>query len=297
MSPIFVRPVREQLEHDRLIRHLATKYKKKYEVGANVGDEQVAAVKIGSATFFPDLVLTDGRKLVGVVEVETGESVNNLEAMAQWVHFARARVAFYLYVPVNGYDAARRLSDANQAHISEIWTYRPVMDGFDLVRVSADPSAAAGSRRAGSLPAVAILAPPPQVVKVAAPVPEVVPPPPTPVVAAVAKNGDVKNGKDGKNGAKEPAKVVVKPPAKISKPAAKPVPATAMKPAKKLPARQAAKPAAKPVAKPAKPARPARVVKARSAGSAKATQAKKKSAPAPKAAKNAKKKSGSGRSR
>ena len=38
MSPIFIRPVREQLEHDRLIRHLQAKYKRKYEVGINVGD-------------------------------------------------------------------------------------------------------------------------------------------------------------------------------------------------------------------------------------------------------------------
>jgi hypothetical protein len=149
VSPIFIRPVREQLEHDRLIRHLATTYKsKKFEVGTNVGDEQVAPVKIGTNTFFPDVVLTDGRKLAGLVEVETGESVNNLEAMAQWVHFSRARVPFHLYVPVHGYDAAKRLCEANQARVSEIWTYRPIMDGFDLVRVFAEtPTAAAGARR------------------------------------------------------------------------------------------------------------------------------------------------------
>ena len=135
MSPIFIRPVREQLEHDRLIRHLQAKYQRKFEVTINVGEEQVSPVKIGTATFFPDVVWSDGRKLAGLAEVETGESVNNLEAMAQWVHFSRARVPFHLYVPVHGYDAARRLLDANHASVTELWTYRPAGEGFDLVRM------------------------------------------------------------------------------------------------------------------------------------------------------------------
>lgn len=148
MSPIFVRPVREQLEHDRLIRYLQAKYKKKQtEVAINVGDEQVAPVKIGAGTFYPDLVITAGRKLAGLVEVESAESVNNLEAMAQWAHFSKARVPFHLYVPVNVFDAAKRLSEANHAAVSEIWTYRASVDGFDLVRMFHDTSAA-GARAA-----------------------------------------------------------------------------------------------------------------------------------------------------
>jgi hypothetical protein len=138
VSPIFVRPVREQLEHDRLIRHLVLKYKRKFDVATNIGEEQLAPVKIGSLTLYPDLVLTSGRKLAGMVEVESGESVNNLEAMAQWVHFSRSRVPFHLYVPVTSYETARRLCEANDAQVSEIWTYRPAADGFDLVKVSAD---------------------------------------------------------------------------------------------------------------------------------------------------------------
>lgn len=138
-----MRPVREQLEHDRLIRYLQAKYKRKFEAATNVGDERIAPVKIGGATFFPDLVLTAGKKLAGVVEVETGESVNNLEAMAQWVHFSRARVPFHLYVPVPGYDAARRLCAANDAKPAEIWTYRGTNEGFDLIRVFHDAEAAA----------------------------------------------------------------------------------------------------------------------------------------------------------
>jgi hypothetical protein len=148
VSPILVRPVREQLEHDRLIRHLQQKYKRKFDVAANIGDEQAAPVKFGPLTLFPDLVLTSGRKLAGVVEVESAESVNNLEAMAQWAHFGKARVPFHLYVPVTAYETARRLCEANSAKVSEVWTYRPALDGFDLVRMSSDPSAALPPRPA-----------------------------------------------------------------------------------------------------------------------------------------------------
>jgi hypothetical protein len=143
VSPIFVRPVREQLEHDRLIRFLQPKYKRKQEVAANVGDEQVAPIKVGHNLLYPDLVLTDGKDLTGLVEVESGESVNNLEAMAQWTHFSRMKVPFHLYVPTHVYDAARRLALANNVNVAEIWAYRSTNEGFDLVRMYHDAAAAA----------------------------------------------------------------------------------------------------------------------------------------------------------
>ena len=57
MSPILVRPVREQLEHDRLIRLLQAKLKRKYEAGINPGTEQNMPVGNGPTPVFPDLVL------------------------------------------------------------------------------------------------------------------------------------------------------------------------------------------------------------------------------------------------
>ncbi len=150
MSPIFVRPVREQLEHDRLIRFLQLKYKRKFEALINVGEERIAPVKIGTGTFFPDLVLLEGKKVAGVIEVETGESVNNLEVMAQWVHFAKAKVPFHLYVPVTGYDSARRLWESYKVRLTEVWTYRPAAEGFDLVRMWHDAAAVAASTRAAN---------------------------------------------------------------------------------------------------------------------------------------------------
>lgn len=155
MSPIFVRPVREQLEHDRLIRQLEDKYQRKYEVGVNVGDELTSPMKIGANTFFPDLVLWSDKKVAGVIEVETGESVNNLEAMAQWVHFGRSRAPFSLYVPVQAYDTARRLCQALGVRVNEIWTYRSLLDSFDMVRMYHDSSSAraTGSSRSSKKPA------------------------------------------------------------------------------------------------------------------------------------------------
>ena len=131
MSPILVRPVREQLEHDRVIRLLQAKLKRKHEVAINVGDEQAAAVKIGPGQMFPDLVLSSqdkGHRLEGVIEVETSESVNHLEAMAQWAHFGRARAAFSLYVPAASIDNARRLCTENGVAVSELWSYHALGD-------------------------------------------------------------------------------------------------------------------------------------------------------------------------
>lgn len=131
MSPILVRPVREQLEHDRVIRLLQVKLKRRHDVAANIGEDQSASVKIGQLQIFPDLVLTSTdrtRKLMGTVEVETSESVNHLEARAQWAHLGRARAPFHLYVPAGSVDIARRLAAENQVNVSEIWTYHTIGD-------------------------------------------------------------------------------------------------------------------------------------------------------------------------
>jgi hypothetical protein len=141
VSPILVRPVREQLEHDRVIRLLQIRLKKRHEVAANIGPDQTVPVKIGPVQIFPDLVLTTpdkGRKLAGTVEVETAESVNHLEAMAQWAHLGRARVPFHLYVPAGSVDIARRLATENHVNLSELWSFHTIGDQtrFTLVHRS-----------------------------------------------------------------------------------------------------------------------------------------------------------------
>ena len=129
MSPILVRPVREQLEHDRVIRALQARFKRKFDVAMNIGADQTASIKSGRLVLFPDLVLNStGRtpRIEGLVEVETAESVNHLEALAQWAHFARVRLPFSLYVPAGSVDQARRLSADHQIHVDELWSYHAV---------------------------------------------------------------------------------------------------------------------------------------------------------------------------
>jgi hypothetical protein len=141
--PILVRPVREQLEHDRVIRHLQAKLKRKYDVVVNIGEEKNAAVKSGSLMVYPDLVLNSsekGRRLSGVIEVETGESVNHLEAMAQWTHLGRARVPFYLYVPAGAVDIARRLCADNAVSVAEIWSYHAIGDQIRFTMIHRAPA-------------------------------------------------------------------------------------------------------------------------------------------------------------
>ena len=126
MSPILLRPIREQLEHDRVIRQLQTRWRRRFDVGINVGNDEEVSVRSADRTCYPDLVLTStagGRRLHGVVEVETAESVNHLEAMAEWSHFAKARGAFYLYVPAGFTDVALRLCETAHVNVTEIWAY------------------------------------------------------------------------------------------------------------------------------------------------------------------------------
>ena len=138
MSPILVRPVREQLEHDRIIRLLQVKNRRKYDAGINPGSEQNVAVGSGPTALYPDLVLNSpdrNRRLQAIVEVETGESVNHLEALAEWAQFARTRAAFHLYVPSTMVDVARRLCEENQITVNEIWSFHSMGDDvrFTLV--------------------------------------------------------------------------------------------------------------------------------------------------------------------
>jgi hypothetical protein len=153
LSPILVRPVREQLEHDRVIRLLQAKYKRKFEVAINPGSDQTAPVGAPESPWFPDLVLHSterNRKLAGVVEVETAESVNNLEAMSQWVALSRLRVPFHLYVPASTIDSARRMCTDLDVSLEELWAYHAIGDQLRFTLVQRSPQAEAKSRAAAA---------------------------------------------------------------------------------------------------------------------------------------------------
>ena len=158
MSPILVRPVREQLEHDRVIRLLQAKYKRKFDVAINPGHEQTVPVagrdrRRGTRTSCCSRP-TAARKLLGTVEVETAESVNNLEAMSQWATFSRLRAPFHLYVPASNIDTAKRLCTDLQIAAAEIWAYNALGDQmrFTLVHRSASRSPEPKARARGTAP-------------------------------------------------------------------------------------------------------------------------------------------------
>jgi hypothetical protein len=142
VSPILVRPVREQLEHDRIIRLLQTKYKRRFVATINPGAELNQGIGEGSETSYPDVVLMPpgrGHKVVGVIEVETQESVNTLEAMAQWAIFGRLPIEFWLFVPAASVEVARRLCIDNHIGVTEIWTFHTIGDQIRFTQVHRAP--------------------------------------------------------------------------------------------------------------------------------------------------------------
>jgi hypothetical protein len=194
VSPILVRPVREQLEHDRVIRLLQVKLKRKHDVIANIGEDQSTSVKIGPLQIFPDLVLTTadrGRKLMGTVEVETSESVNHLEARSQWAHLGRARVPFYLYVPLGSVDIARRLAAENHVHVSELWSFHTIGDQTHFRMVHRTPDDTRRSSEPRGVLTVVVRPEPPKPILPVRPVKPIVavPVPARPVAVATPAKG------------------------------------------------------------------------------------------------------------
>ena len=162
VSPILIRPVREQLEHDRIIRLLQARFRRRFDAGINPGAEQAVPVGTGPSAVYPDLVLTAqnrGRKVEIIVEVETVESVNHLEALAEWVTYGRLRPAFHLYVPVAMMEVAKRLCSDHNVAVAEIHSYHFFGDEFRFIPVyrapndsRARPLASPARRPAGSKP-------------------------------------------------------------------------------------------------------------------------------------------------
>ncbi len=208
MSPILVRPVREQLEHDRVIRLLQARFRRRFDVSINPGAEQNAGVSAGGAgvAVYPDVVLISqdrGRTVMAVIEVETVESVNNLEALAEWVPFGRLKSAFHLYVPAQMFEVAKRLCTDSNIPVAEIYSYHWIGDEMRFVPVYKAP--ADGRTSTATLAAKIVT-------------PKAVVPKPPPVKAAVPKVAAAK-----------PAAKPVKAP-KTQKPTRKPA---ARKPAAK----------------------------------------------------------------
>ena len=143
MSPILTRPVREQLEHDRVIRLLQARYKRKTDVVINPGNEQNQSITVENLVVFPDLLLfaEGSKRLLATVEVETGESVNPIEARAEWGVYSKLKVPLHLYVPPACVDAVKRIAAEYQIMVAELWTYTTSFDQVRFTMVHRDADA------------------------------------------------------------------------------------------------------------------------------------------------------------
>jgi len=218
VSPILTRPVREQLEHDRVIRQLQTRYKRKNEVIINPGNEQNQSITVGDLVVFPDLLLfaEGGKRLLGTVEVETGESVNSIEARAEWGVYSKVKVPLHLYVPPTSVDTARRICDEYQIVVAELWTYSTQFDQVRFTLVHRSPDA----------PVMKVIV---KTTPKAAPAPKAVVPKKVAAPASKAKAAAKPAPK-----AKAKAKVKAQPkPKKAAKPSSKPKPKAKAKAGKK----------------------------------------------------------------
>lgn len=315
--PILIRPVREQIEHDRIIRVLQARLRKDFVVEANLGDERRVPVRVGEQMLYPDLVLTasaTSKKVLTIIEVETTESVNHLEAMAEWAHYGRARAPFHLYVPSGLVDIARRLIEAHGVTVAQLWSYSPMGDQVHFWLVSGNGDGTIVTSVTDSISAA-------EPVRPAAPEPAAQPAEarpsaetapskgekpaarpkaakPSPAAAAAAKPAagtpPAKPSVSAK-GAKTPTAAPASSPAAAkpapTKPApAKPAPAKPAPVAKAAAKKATAKPVRKPDAKPASKAAPAKPA-ARKAAPKPAAKKASKPAPARKAAKAARPKS------
>jgi hypothetical protein len=101
-----------------------------------------------------------GKKVAAIIEVETVESVNHLEALAEWVTFGRQRAPFHLYVPTQMIEVAKRLCTDHKVPVAEIHSYHAVGDEIRFVPVYRAPSEsrprpAATPKKAASKPSAA----------------------------------------------------------------------------------------------------------------------------------------------
>jgi hypothetical protein len=268
LSPILIRPIREQIEHDRIIRVLQARFRKQYDVEANIGDERRVPVRVGLQTLYPDLVLTAvgaPRKVQAIIEVETTESVNYLEAMAEWAHYAKAKAPFHLYVPQTLVDIARRLLETHQITVDQLWSYAPLGDQVHFWLVSSNGDGTVVTSVTDSI----LIAEP------AAPAPEPEERPAEGVASRVSP--DELKASTARTGASSPKTT----PAPARKPAAAPP----SKPTKPV---QAAKPAKAPTSKATKPVQPAKPAKAAAGKPARPKSAQRAAATKPAAKKPAK---------
>ena len=141
VSPILVRPVREQLEHDRIIRLLQAKFRRKYEAGMNPGRaERCRSGRARRPLSRPRAAVAGPRPQAAGRGRGRDRRVGQPPRSAGAVGAFRRSCArrFISTCPAGMVDVARRLCEDNQIHVAEIWSYHVVGDEvrFTLVHRS-----------------------------------------------------------------------------------------------------------------------------------------------------------------
>jgi hypothetical protein len=122
---------KEQQRHDTLLEMIVRKITiPVWDVTTNPGAEQNAGVPYptasGQATAYPDVVARERftKKLAAVGEVETEESVTDAEATEEWSLYAHLAPKFFLYVPKECEQEARRLLRKHSIRPEGLFLYR-----------------------------------------------------------------------------------------------------------------------------------------------------------------------------
>lgn len=129
------RSLASQGEHDAVVRELSARWKSsKYSLVANPDGEKNVGVNPGG--HFPDLIAFSGREVHWIAEVETADSLNDMEAGQQWRAYGELGCPLFLVVPLNSVAHAQRLVIVNRVKVAGFYEYS-IENGQIIVRKSA----------------------------------------------------------------------------------------------------------------------------------------------------------------
>ena len=152
MSPILVRPVREQLEHDRIIRLLQTKFRRKYQASESTSaPSRPRRWARGPPPSFP--TWCSPPRSAGGASRRWLRS-KPASRSTTWRRWPSGRTCpssarpFICTSPAGMVDVARRLAEENQVHVQEIWSYHTIGDQVRFTLVHRNREAAPAPRPA-----------------------------------------------------------------------------------------------------------------------------------------------------
>jgi len=101
----------ESTEHDTIVNLAASLVGGKYEVYTNPGGEKNRWIACKDRKHYPDIMLVPSgeKNSTIIVEVETEETVTDDHAEEQWKPYSKLDRIFYLLVPADLLDEAKRI--------------------------------------------------------------------------------------------------------------------------------------------------------------------------------------------